>query len=165
MPGRYRGKLSPFYFYVFAFVVLIFDQTTKVLVARYLPDTSVPVIRGVLHITYTKNPGGAFGILQSYAGLLTILTICGICLILIIVRHRPMHTPQAVSLALMLGGAAGNLIDRLIFDSVLDFIDFRIWPVFNLADVAITGGAILLICTLIFCPSCVDDVHQPPSRF
>ena len=138
-----------FFYGLVAFVVLI-DQLSKFLVLQYLsPQTSVPLIPQVLDLTLVRNPGVAFGLFSGYAPLLfTVITISLVFLFLIANRTHG-KTAQGTSnvdrwaLSLILGGAIGNWIDRLRFEAVIDFIDFRVWPVFNLADTAITIGVCL----------------------
>jgi len=143
------------------FVVLltvIVDQITKFAIHACLsPGQSLPVIPSVLHLTYVQNTGAAFGLFRGYVGLLVLVaggTIAWIVMELLRMRRPPPHpshgqAPQSrlmeVALALVLGGAAGNVIDRLRLGYVVDFIDVRVWPVFNLADSAITIGVGLLV--------------------
>lgn len=124
--------------------VLLLDQLTKFIVARELIlGQSVPVIKGVLHFTLLYNRGAAFGILKNQLSFF-ILTSAIAAVLIIISLKKNKRTVYNFSLGLMLAGALGNLIDRLFLGHVVDFIDFRIWPVFNVADSAITIGAILL---------------------
>lgn len=143
------------YFYLIALVVVVLDQLSKLSVVSRLPfGRSVPVIDGLVHITAVRNPGGAFGLFQSWAGLLTLITIAVVAAIVILVRRAALRRIPAfvgIALALQLGGAVGNLIDRVRFNYVVDFIDLRVWPVFNLADSAITVGIVLLAYYLLFC--------------
>jgi len=108
----------------------------------------IQVIPGVLRFTYTTNSGGAFGLGQSAPWLFAGATMLVVGVILVVSRHLS-HALPAVGLGLVLGGALGNLTDRAVNGAglsgrVVDFIDFRIWPVFNLADSAIVVGAVLL---------------------
>ena len=103
----------------------------------------------MLDLTLVRNPGVAFGLFSGYApALFTVITVSLIFLFLITNRSHG-KTARGVSgadrwaLSLILGGAVGNWIDRLRFAAVIDFIDFRVWPVFNLADAAITVGVLL----------------------
>lgn len=141
------------YLYLLALIVVTLDQTSKYLILSRLPfGSSVPVIDNIMHLTTVRNPGGAFGLFQSWAGLLTFVTIAVIIIIVFLIRRRtPLPVVLGIALAFQLGGAAGNLIDRVRFQYVVDFIDFRVWPVFNLADSAITVGILLLIYYLLFC--------------
>lgn len=115
------------------------------------PGQSIPVITNIFHITYIKNTGAAFGILGNYTFLLIIASIVILVLFFLFVKTYSFDNLwfKAAS-AFIIGGAAGNLIDRVRLGFVIDFLDFRIWPVFNIADMAIvTGGIILIIFYLI----------------
>jgi signal peptidase II len=126
------------------------DQITKAFALAALNDgESVPVVDGVLHWTLQRNPGAAFGLFQRVPVLFTILAIA-IVVVILAAAPRVRHMLNGVALGLVLGGALGNLADRLIRPPgpfrgrVIDFIDFRVWPTFNLADVAVVVGAGLL---------------------
>lgn len=108
----------------------------------------IRVIPGVLSFTYTTNSGGAFGLGRSAPWVFAGATIV-VALVIIWASFRPMRGSVAIALGLILGGAFGNLTDRIVNGpglggEVTDFIDFHVWPVFNLADTAIVVGAILL---------------------
>ena len=132
----------------FSFVLLLLDQLSKLAAERFLPE-SVPVIPHVFHLTVVHNQGGAFGLL---AGQSTLFLAVGIVTVLVIFILR--RAIQAASrrvrwaAALILAGAAGNSIDRLRLGYVIDFLDFRVWPVFNVADSCITVGMLILIWSL-----------------
>ena len=136
--------------FITAAVVLIADRLSKALIQQFLePSDSIQVIPGVLHITHTTNTGGAFGLFQNVPWLFAIASI-GVSVAIIVGASKVPRTSTAVALGLILGGALGNLVDRLaggidFSGHVVDFIDFRIWPVFNLADSAIVIGVVLLI--------------------
>lgn len=128
------------------------DQFSKFLALRYLvPQASIPIIPQVLDLTLIRNPGVAFGLFSGYApALFTVITLSLVFLFLIANRSHgtAIHGTSATdrwALSLILGGAIGNWIDRLRFEAVIDFIDFRIWPVFNIADAAITIGVCLYL--------------------
>jgi signal peptidase II len=124
--------------------VLLFDQLTKFIVSRELIlGQSLPVIEGVLHFTLIYNRGAAFGILKNQLSFFILTSAIAVVLIVISLNKNKRFVYN-FSLALMLSGALGNLTDRLFLGHVVDFIDFRIWPVFNVADSAITIGAVLL---------------------
>lgn len=127
--------------------ILFLDQFTKFLITKNLSlNQSIPIIKGIFHITLTYNRGAAFGILKGRVPLFiftSIITILLIYLNLKSARFKKLFT-YSISLSLILAGAIGNLIDRSFSGYVIDFLDFRIWPVFNVADSAITIGAILL---------------------
>jgi len=128
-----------------ALAVLVADQATKWLALEFLSSVStVPVIPGVFHLTLVRNSGVAFGLFQGYGLWITLGTLA-VLAGLFRATLRPGGSQWApFCLALILGGAIGNLMDRMRFGGVIDFLDFRIWPVFNLADSCITVGAALL---------------------
>ncbi|MBE0467694.1 MAG: signal peptidase II, partial [Candidatus Desulforudis sp.] len=94
-------------------------------------------------LTYILNPGGAFGVLGDRQGLLLGVSLLAVAAILFTV-FRSVRTGYVWPVGLLLGGALGNLADRIRYGKVVDFIDLGFWPVFNLADVAIVAGAALL---------------------
>ncbi|MBT9170919.1 MAG: Lipoprotein signal peptidase [Actinobacteria bacterium] len=138
--------------FALALLVVLLDQLTKYLINGNLPlGDSLPLIPGVLHITHVDNPGAAFGLFQNQRLLLIIISLVAIAFILLFHRRsRSESIWVPFGLGLALGGAIGNLIDRIIHGKVTDFIDFRIWPVFNLADASVVIGLTLLAyCLLI----------------
>jgi signal peptidase II len=130
-----------------AAVVVAADQATKQLVLDRLRDGSVEVIEGVLRFRLTYNSGGAFGLLQSLPGLFLVATV--VIVLAILLGARRLEDPRwAAPLGLVLGGGVGNAVDRVLRDTgggVIDFIDFRVWPVFNIADMAIVTGALTIL--------------------
>ncbi len=133
-------------FLIAGFVILV-DQLTKLIVLRNLDEGEfIPVIENVLGLNLVCNTGAAFGIFQHQTHILTGISI--LVLILILIFRRQIANSGRIfqtGFGLIAGGAFGNLIDRLRFGYVVDFVDFRIWPVFNVADSAITIGVILLL--------------------
>ena len=144
------------WFYGLAGAVVILDQATKLLGQRaFRLGESLPVLPGVFNLTYVLNPGAAFGLLAGAAPAfrgpffiaVSVLAIAVICYYH--ARYARGHPLPTVGLALILGGALGNLIDRLRVGMVLDFLDFYLgayhWPAFNVADSGITVGVGLLL--------------------
>lgn len=131
---------------IVAILVIVFDQATKVIIRRYVPvGDSIPLIPGILHITYVRNPGVAFGLLPNQKIVFLIISLAVIIFILYYYRRLNVaERLQTLALGLLLGGTVGNIIDRFFLGKVTDFIDFRIWPVFNLADSSIVIGVVLL---------------------
>jgi len=129
--------------------ILLADQLSKLWVRNALElGESVPR-EGFIRLTYLTNAGGAFGLLINPRFLLVLTAAVGILIVLIYLRYLPSGRALQVGLGLVLGGALGNLIDRLRFGAVTDFIDVRLfgdfhWPAFNLADSAITVGVFIL---------------------
>ncbi len=146
-----QGLIKGMAFFLIALIVLALDQVSKFLIrANMSPGQSIPE-DGLFRITYVTNIGGVFGILSNQAFLILLTTAVGIAAILLYSRY-PIFNRMLVkiSLGLLLGGALGNLIDRLSFGWVVDFIDLGFWPVFNLADSAIVLGVTLLFYYFIF---------------
>jgi len=124
--------------------VLIVDQLSKYIVStNLLLGQSIPIIKNFFHITYVLNRGAAFGIFKGGAYFFIAIAALAIVFILISLR-REKFLHSRIALSLIASGAASNLVDRLRIAAVTDFLDFRIWPVFNIADSAITIGAVLL---------------------
>jgi signal peptidase II len=155
MPRKYTLLLITVGLVIFA------DQLSKLGVdAQLWPHQSITVIAHYFDITYVRNPGGAFGLFARanrwmVRPLLLGFSVVAMVIIILVYRSTPadrLLTRLAVSL--ILGGAAGNLIDRLRFDEVIDFLDVHWydyhWPAFNLADAAITIGVALLCWDLLF---------------
>ncbi len=127
-------------------VIVVLDQISKYLVTSALRlHESVPVINGIFHLTVVHNRGAAFGLLKNQVYLFILTAFAAILLIFFHLRKHTGVSAYTVGLSLILAGAVGNLIDRLRFGYVLDFLDFRVWPVFNVADSAITVGACLAV--------------------
>ena len=140
--------------------VLISDQVTKMLVLHWMPlYHTIPVINGFFDLTHVHNPGGAFGFLSGQHPMLRSVlflsaTAVAIGLILTFYHRTPTgHRWLATAFSLILGGALGNLVDRLRFGKVIDFLDVYIgrhhWPAFNVADSAITVGITIFLVLLL----------------
>jgi signal peptidase II len=133
-----------------ALAVFLLDQGTKVLVEGSMrPGESITVTPGFLSITHIRNDGGAFGILGGSPLVLLIGSVVAVVIVLwMLLAGRPSRLTN-LGCGLILGGAAGNLLDRLSTGEVTDFVHFSFWYVFNAADAAITVGvAALLISAL-----------------
>jgi len=135
--------------------VILFDQVTKTIVADRIPvHSSIPVLPGLFDLTHVKNSGAAFGLFASFDSPLravllnTVAFVVFFAVLIYAWRTSAASTRLQVGLALILGGAVGNLVDRIRAGSVTDFLDFYIgsyrWPAFNVADSAITIGVVLL---------------------
>lgn len=146
---------------VIAGLVIIFDQITKAVVQNTVPlYHSITVIPGFFSITHIHNPGGAFGFMANKGlGLRNLLFLLISSLAICLLFYFYKKTPQKYALlstcfALILGGAFGNLIDRIRFGKVIDFLDCYIgsyhWPAFNVADSAITVGVGIYVILVIF---------------
>ena len=138
-------------FFAIPLTVVAFDQLTKHMIRTFMElGESLPA-DGFFRLTYTTNTGGAFSIFANYGFLLTIVAVLGVVMLVIYLRFLPLQsTVLKVGLGLDLGGAIGNMIDRLRFGEVTDFIDIGPWPVFNVADSCIVIGTILIAYHLLF---------------
>lgn len=134
------------------FGVVACDQITKAIVMRSMvPGQSIPILQDIFHLTYVLNPGAAFGIFSNQR---IFLLITGAVLILATAYFYPLLKKSDSFLRFgamaILSGAIANLIDRIQTGYVVDFFDFRIWPVFNVADIAIVLGMGLMIYAILF---------------
>jgi signal peptidase II len=127
--------------------VAVLDRISKQIVFGSLSEgQSLKILPGIFHITAVFNKGAAFGLFKDQKIFFIALSMSAIASIIIYLwRRKADDMAVATALGLVLGGAAGNLADRLRFGYVVDFLDFRVWPVFNLADSAITIGAVILV--------------------
>lgn len=135
--------------YPAALGILLLDQIAKFWAERELAGGRViPLIGGYLGLSLAHNSGAAFGLLPSAGTALTLLAAVAAILLASYGRSLATGGVRAVTVALLLGGALGNLVDRLRFGHVIDFIASSFWPTFNVADIAITCGAALLAFSL-----------------
>lgn len=127
--------------------VLILDQLTKLAVQRsFAPGDSIPLLSPVLSLTYVQNTGAAFGLFRGQQMLFIVLAAAiGAWIVREVLVGPPPGAAAAWAFPLILGGSLGNLMDRVRFGHVVDFIDVHVWPVFNVADSAITVGVALLL--------------------
>ncbi len=127
------------------------DQALKLLVASTYPlGASTELFDGILSLTHIRNPGAAFGLLPQVPVLVPALIALTLLSVLFYNNARWVVPPRVQgALALLAGGAVGNLMDRIRLGAVVDYIDVHIWPVFNVADLAVTTGAALLMISLV----------------
>ncbi|MBD3292498.1 MAG: signal peptidase II [Armatimonadia bacterium] len=131
--------------YVTAAAIVAVDQAAKLAAVEWLrPADSVP-LTSWLSLTWATNTGGAFGLFDSSTGLLAIVAAVVVGALVFIAPRLGRSRLLAVAVASVMGGALGNLIDRVRVGYVIDYIDLHFWPVFNIADIAITVGAGLMI--------------------
>lgn len=138
-------------FWLTTITVLLLDRASKLWIMSHMnPGSSWDLINGILSITYIFNPGAAFGIMQGKAGLFVVAAAVVITFALYFMyKYNPALRIQ-YALALIVGGALGNVIDRIFYNAVVDFISVGWFPIFNVADIAIVcGGALLLIYILL----------------
>ncbi len=142
-------------------VIVLCDQLTKLYVDAVMwRHQSITVIENYFAITYVRNPGSAFGLFaQADRGIVRplLLGLSAVAVVIIVLMYRSTpadRTSVRLALSLIMGGAIGNLIDRLRFDAVIDFLDVHWyqyhWPAFNIADAAITVGVAILCWDLLF---------------
>ncbi|AEG60577.1 signal peptidase II [Desulforamulus ruminis] len=126
---------------------LALDRYSKFIIMNKMTEgQSIPVWNKVFHLTYIQNPGAAFGLLAGKTWFFIMITT--LVLLAMVLGWRWIQKAGPLyhwALGLVAGGALGNLIDRLLYTRVIDFLDFRIWPVFNLADTAICIGVGLIL--------------------
>ncbi len=135
-------------FFLSIFVLIAADQISKgFIVAEMSVNQTIPVIEDIFHITYIRNFGAAFSILQGKQLLLIIVTFIALTAILLYLagKRKKDHWLLSLSLSFIAGGGFGNLIDRIRLGYVVDFFDFRVFPVFNVADICVCTGCGLLI--------------------
>jgi signal peptidase II len=160
--ARIRQDLS---FFLIAAAVVALDQATKAIVrARLDPREAWPDGDWILHITNVSNSGAAFGILQGQTLFLVVTSLVGLAAILLYYLFPPLeHGLLRVALALQLGGAVGNLIDRIRTGKVTDFINFEFWPAFNVADASISIGVVTILWFFLMLET-ERVTNRPPPR-
>jgi signal peptidase II len=134
------------YFYI-TLIIIALDQVTKLLIqTKMMPMQSIHIINGWFSLTYASNYGAAFGILQYQTLFLVAITL-GVIIMVWLNRRNMGKYPRIIQigLAIALGGAIGNLIDRVRLHYVIDFLNFYVWPIFNVADMAIVSGVCLIV--------------------
>jgi signal peptidase II len=136
-------------------IIIILDRITKYAAKAFLfPDRNLDLINGYLSFTYLENRGAAFGIFKNKKFLLIGVTAVIIALLIYyLIRNRNMNKYLKIGLILIIAGAIGNLIDRVMLGYVVDFIHFQIknifdWPVFNVADISVVCGSFILALSL-----------------
>ena len=137
-------------YYVIAVVMIVIDQWTKYLVIENMTiGESIPIIDNIFYLTSHRNPGAAWGILQGQMWFFYMITLIVVGIIIYYIEHyAKTNRLLGISLGLVLGGAIGNLIDRVRFQEVVDFVDVYIfsydYPIFNVADSSLVIGVILI---------------------
>jgi len=132
--------------------VMVLDRVVKIAVTTNMePGDTIPVIDHIFHITYVQNTGAAFSMLQGHPTLLIVFPaiVIGIGIIFVLVMSKAFNRIFLVSVSLICGGGLGNLTDRMAQGYVTDMFDFRIFPVFNVADICVCVGCGLLMLYLI----------------
>jgi signal peptidase II len=146
LPLRRRGRVAA----AIVVAVVALDQLTKAWAVSNLPGSPVSIVGSTIELRLARNTGSAFSLFQNVTPLLAVLAV-GVALILVRAVHRAYERTVLVALALVLGGALGNVADRLfrspgwLRGAVVDFVRLDGWPTFNVADSAITIGAVVLV--------------------
>lgn len=133
--------------------VILFDQGSKFFIQSKMKiGESIPIIKGIFHITYIENPRTAFGLFEYQTMFFVVAALISVILAILIYKKIVFKKDSFmyIPLTLILGGAVGNLIDRVRIGRVIDFLDFRIWPIFNFADTAIVCGMLILLVHFLF---------------
>jgi signal peptidase II len=134
-------------------LIIVLDQIVKFVIRTgFDVGESLPVVEDVFHITYVRNRGAAFSLFADHPEVMLIvpgiaMLICLICLIYCLVKR---YRAMSVALVMIIGGGISNMIDRFTLGYVVDMFDFRVFPVFNVADIAVTLGCAVMIVWLIF---------------
>ncbi len=145
--------MIPYLALLLSTVLVVADQLLKVAVQRWLqPVGDIPLIDGVLHLTYLENRGMAFGMMEGQKWLLIWVTaIVLLALIAAIMMEKIKKPATLVTVAVIIGGGVGNLIDRIYRGYVIDFIYVKVinFAIFNFADICVTCGTVVLLCILL----------------
>ncbi len=142
--------------FIYIILLIAVDQLAKYAARTGLPERVITLVPGFFELTYLENRGAAFGIFQSRRFILIgITSIVIIVLIIYMIKRKPAKSWMRASLILIIGGAIGNLIDRVANGYVVDYLHFYIrdlfdWPVFNFADICVVVGTLLLAAELLF---------------
>ena len=154
-------KRKKMFFWAVVIVILVIDRITKELAAA-IPAEGIPLIPGILGLRYAENRGIAFSLLSGYPRVLGILSLALIVGGYIWLRKKKIAAFPLTGLALMAGGAAGNMLDRLIRGFVPDMIEtqFVYFPVFNIADSCLTIGCVLMMISLLCRPKDWENINS-----
>lgn len=150
MKDRIRSQKDIYISLVITITVIFFDRLTKVFFTNLLDyGESLPVIKNFFHFTLVYNTGIAFGLFKDHGLVFIVIPIIAIILLIFNIYYyrkndEALSRSYIIAFSLILGGAIGNLYDRIVHGYVIDFFDFRVWPVFNIADSAITIGALII---------------------
>lgn len=142
-----------FMFYILIILVILLDQGTKIVIQQTMAlNSSIPLIDGIFSITYIQNTGAAFSVLQGKTLFLILVQLLVILSIVVymVIKAQSAHWMLKTSLALIVGGGVGNLIDRIHNGYVVDFLHIQFWPIFNVADISVCCGCGLLVIYVFF---------------
>ena len=125
-------------------LIVLSDQISKFFILKYIPfGFSKAIVDNIVYITHVRNTGGAFSIFQGFKMIFLLIPIVVIVLLVWAIFFSKISKYDKIAFSLILGGALGNLIDRAFRGYVIDFIDLKFWPVFNIADIFISTGIVL----------------------
>jgi signal peptidase II len=150
MNDDFRSQVDIFIAILTVSTIVFLDRITKIFLTDVLSlGESLPLVNNVLHMTLVHNTGIAFGLFKDHGVVFIIIAVIAAVLLVYNIyfyksNDEKLSRLYIVAFSLILGGTIGNLIDRIVYGHVIDFIDFRIWPVFNIADSAITVGALII---------------------
>jgi signal peptidase II len=150
MREQIRSQIDVLISVITVALTVLLDRATKIFFSKILAaGETIPVIPDVFHFTLVHNTGMAFGLFRDHGVVFIIIPIIAIALLVYNIyyyrENQNLSRSYIFAFSLILGGAIGNLIDRIFVGHVIDFLDFRIWPVFNIADSAITVGAVIIL--------------------
>ncbi len=135
-------------YYLIIAAIVALDQTVKHAISSTMAQgESIPVVEGVFHVTCVQNTGAAFSLMEGFRILLIALPVVIVLAAMgfILLKRKTAHPLLLTSLAFICGGGLGNVIDRAAFGYVVDYLDFRVFPVFNIADIFVCLGCGLLL--------------------
>jgi signal peptidase II len=127
--------------YIISILVFLLDRISKLLVVNLI-DKDISIIKNIFYLTYVKNDGAAFSILETQRILLIVLSILALAFLIYYISKKDKN---GIGYFFLVGGIVGNLIDRIFLGYVIDFIGISSFPIFNIADVFIVLGAILIL--------------------
>ena len=160
-----RIRLAMLAWIAIILLTVVLDQITKYLTVFYLkPIDTLPIIKDVIHLTYVENPGAAFGMMKNSRWLfMTVSTVAIVGLLVYLFKKKSHSKLENISLAFIIGGGIGNMIDRVALGYVVDMIDFRLinFAVFNVADSFVCVGAGLLMIYII--RVCIAEYKAQPT--
>lgn len=136
------------YYYLMIAAIVVLDQIVKRMVVSVMAQgDSIPVVDQIFHITYIQNTGAAFSLMEGFRVLLIALPVAVILAAMgfLFLKRKSAHPVLLTSLAFICGGGLGNVIDRARFGYVVDYLDFRVFPIFNAADIFVCLGCGLLL--------------------
>lgn len=141
-----------YYFLIVVGVVALDQLVKRIIVANLSLAQSIPVIQDIFHITYIRNTGAAFSLMDGMQWFLVLFPVLLVvaAVAFLIIKRKSAHPLLLASVAMIAGGGVGNLIDRIAYGYVVDFFDFRIFPIFNVADIFVCVGCGLMILYVLF---------------